>query len=217
MSHQVALNKGEVSTSPGLSESMDRHDETISLPTRMLTVGHSTLPMPAFLELLQVHEVQRLVDVRSAPYSRFAPHFNREALAATLQEEGIEYGYAGDYLGGRPKDPTCYFAGEVPEAKANYLELVNYEEVARRDWYLRGIARLLERAQQGVTAILCSEEDPSRCHRHHLIARTLLDRGVDVLHIRANGSLEPAPITEERIADEVGGEQLSLFDSQQAQ
>ena len=77
----------------------------------------------------------------------------------------IAYGYGGEYLGGRPNDPTCYFTGQVPDGKANYLELVDYAEVARRDWYLRAIDRLIQCAEQDTTAILCSEEDPARCHR----------------------------------------------------
>lgn len=195
---------------------MDAHGEGTHDPTQVLTIGHSTLPMRAFVELLLLHKVQRVVDVRSAPYSGFAPQFNREALIVALQDQGIRYGYAGEYLGGRPRDPTCYFAGQVPEGKANYIELVNYQEVARRDWFLRGLVRLIQRAQQHVTAIVCSEEDPFRCHRHRLIARELLKRGVEVLHIRGDGSLEPAPRTEERIFHEPGSAQLALFDTQEA-
>jgi len=181
--------------------------------TVVLTVGHSNMPLTDFLESLHERGVRRIVDVRSAPYSRYVPHFNREPLEAALEAAGIAYGHAGEFLGGRPTDPTCYFSGELPDGKANYLELVNYAEVARRDWYLRGIDRLIERAMQGTTAILCSEEDPARCHRHRLIARTLLQRGIEVLHIRANGGFEPASTTEERIVAEENSAQLGLFDA----
>ena len=47
-------------------------------------------------------------------------------------------------------------------------------------------------AAQAPTAVMCSEEDPLRCHRHHLIARSLLERGVAVGHIRKQGTVEPA-------------------------
>jgi uncharacterized protein (DUF488 family) len=181
--------------------------------TVVLTVGHSNISLSDFLDSLHARGVRRIVDVRSAPYSRYVPHFNHEPLEAALDEAGIAYGYAGEFLGGRPTDPTCYFSGELPDGKANYLELVNYAEVARRDWYMRGIDRLIERARQGTTAVLCSEEDPARCHRHRLIARTLRSRQVDVQHMRATGLLEPAERTEERIAQEEGAAQLGLFDA----
>ena len=139
------------------------------------TIGHSNVPADAIIALLRQYHIETLVDVRSAPYSQYSPQFNRETFARTLREAGVEYLFAGDDLGGRPKDPTCYKSGESPTGKAAYLALVDYGEVAKRDWYKRGIGRLLEFAQERRTAIMCSEEDPGRCHRHHLIAQTLLE------------------------------------------
>ncbi len=177
------------------------------------TIGHSNITSDRLIELLKQHHVQTLVDVRSAPYSQWATQFNRETLAQTLAECGIRYAYAGEYLGGRPKDPTCYKNGVVPEGKANYLELVVYPEVAKRPWYRKGIARLMQLADDGPAAVMCSEEDPSHCHRHHLIAQTLLEMGVTVLHIRGTGELERARTLAEEAADRPDEpQQLSLFD-----
>jgi uncharacterized protein (DUF488 family) len=39
---------------------------------------------------------------------------------------------------------------------------------------------------------MCAEEDPKRCHRQFLIAQTLLDRGIEMQHIRGDGTLEEA-------------------------
>ena len=80
--------------------------------------------------------------------------------------------------GGRPSDPTCYKNGELPPPKSDYLNLIDYATVASRPWYSDGIERLIELAGKNRIAIMCSEEDPVRCHRHHLIAQTLLDRGI---------------------------------------
>lgn len=179
--------------------------------TGILTLGHGSLTAAEFVDLLASHAVASVVDVRSAPYSRFAPQFNREALQVTLHEAGIAYRFAGEYLGGRPRDPLCYFRGKVPEGKANYLELVNYQEVSRRDWYQRGVRRLEDVARQHSTAVFCSEEDPTRCHRHWLIARTLLQRGATVQHIRHSGALEDASSTEGRVQTLRGITQLDLF------
>jgi hypothetical protein len=74
----------------------------------------------------------------------------------------------------------------------------------RQPWYREAMARLLdivaEAAQQGGhIAILCSEGDPRHCHRHHMIARSLItedddlratDRTVEVQHILREGTLE---------------------------
>lgn len=158
--------------------------------TTIYTIGHSNLETSDLVALLHEHGVRMVVDVRSSPYSQYTPHFNRDTLAGTLRERGIEYAFAGEYLGGRPKDPALYKNGELPPPKADYLKLVDYPEVAKRPFFLKGIARLLEIAEGQTTAIMCSEENPHECHRHHLITQTLLGRGVDVRHIRRGGVLE---------------------------
>jgi len=153
----------------------------------LYTIGHSNLTIKQFLAVLCDVGIKTLVDVRTSPYSGFAPHFNRESLATAMPLAGIDYRFAGETLGGRPSDPTCYRHGEIPPSKADYLQLVDYHEVARRDWYRRGEARLLDLASDGPTAIMCSEEDPERCHRHHLIARHLTERA-EVRHVRTKGT-----------------------------
>lgn len=179
------------------------------------TIGHSNVASDRLIELLQQHGIHNLVDVRSTPYSQWASQFNRETLAQRLSEAGtgIVYTYAGEFLGGRPKDPTCYKTSEVPQGKVQYLKVVNYPEVARRPWYLAGIKRLLQIGGDGRTAVMCSEEDPHHCHRHHLIAQTLIEMGITVWHIRGTGDLEQARLlTDEQPPEPDGPRQLSLFE-----
>ena len=165
-------------------------------PLTIYTVGHSNLSEDGPVALLQDHEVAMIVDVRSAPYSRFAPHFNHHALRTLLGRHEIDYHYAGNKLGGRPDDPACYKDGQVPEGHADYLNLVDYPAGAGQPWYQEGIARMLEEADGKRVATMCSEEDPHRCHRHHLIAQTLLELGTDVRHIRRTGKVEIARLRE---------------------
>ena len=148
------------------------------------TIGHSNIQASTLVALLEQYQIQVLVDVRSSPYSQYSPQFNRENIELTLQEAGIEYRFAGEYLGGRPKDPSCYKSSELPDGKVDYLHLVDYSIVMTKDFFQKGIQRLIELAQSSRTAIMCSEEDPARCHRHHLIGRYLTGKGITVLHIR---------------------------------
>lgn len=152
----------------------------------LYTIGHSNLAVEDFVGALRVYRIRELVDVRSTPYSQFCPQFNRENLHRTLRSAGIGYRFAGELLGGRPADPTCYKSGALPDRHANFLELVDYDEVARRPWFKKGLAWLLDLAREEPTAIMCSEEDPKQCHRYHLIAQAILDE-VRVLDIRTGG------------------------------
>jgi len=67
-----------------------------------LSVGHSTHPIEAFVELLRGHAVESVADVRTTPFSRFSPQFNQHALERDLQADGIRYLFLGEELGGRP-------------------------------------------------------------------------------------------------------------------
>jgi uncharacterized protein (DUF488 family) len=150
-------------------------------PPTVYTVGHSNHALGAFLALLERHGIRTLVDVRSQPYSRYATHFNREELESAVERRQIKYVFGGDDLGGRPIGAGFY------DAQSH----VRYGRVAASLWFRAGIEALLDEAVLAKTAILCSEEDPTGCHRHLLIARVLAEQGVLVLHIRADDREQP--------------------------
>ncbi|MBN1581009.1 MAG: DUF488 domain-containing protein [Anaerolineae bacterium] len=160
---------------------------------RIYTIGHSNHTADALIALLKQHHISLVVDVRSQPYSRWVPQFNRETLLAALQEAGLHYRFMGDTLGGRPSDPGLYNPGE---------ERPDYERMAQTGPYQAGVAELLELAKNDIIVILCSEGDHEQCHRHKLIAQSLVAHEIDVLHIQPDGST---------IAGKSIPKQLSLF------
>jgi uncharacterized protein (DUF488 family) len=160
---------------------MPMHDQ----PT-LYTVGHSNHSEEKFLDLLQQHGIEVLVDVRSQPFSRYSPHFNDSHLRRSLRDAGIQYLFMGDTLGGRPEGDE--FFDEAGHAL--------YHRIAESPAFLAGIERLQRGAAEHRVAIMCSEEDPAICHRHLLVARVISGRGIGVLHIRGDGRLE----SEEQIA-----------------
>ena len=145
----------------------------------VLTIGHSTHDSEAFVALLQRHGVTDVADVRSSPYSRFNPQFNREALANRLAACGIEYAFLGQELGGRPDDASCYENGQV-----------RYDRVRKTRSFQRGIERILRDMAGRRVALMCSEKEPLECHRTLLVAQALRAQGVAVEHILADGELE---------------------------
>src|SRR4051812_7264740 len=72
------------------------------------TIGHSNLSFEEFVALLTGEGIEVVVDVRSYPYSRFAPQFNREAVQRSLHAYGMRYLFLGDELGGRPAKEEHY-------------------------------------------------------------------------------------------------------------
>ena len=157
----------------------------------VLTVGHSNHPPEAFVNLLVRHGVDEVVDVRSAPYSRYTPHFNHEPLQRTLDDIGIGYTYLGGELGGRPADRSCYDAdGRVV-----------YDRVAATDSFDGALRQVIRVADENRLVILCTEKEPLECHRTLLVARALAERGVAVAHIQADGSLESHDDAMSRLLD----------------
>lgn len=156
------------------------------------TIGHSNASAAKIIELLKQYEIDVLVDVRSSPYSQYNPQFNRESFQGALEQSGIEYRFAGDYLGGRPKDPTCYKEKQLPQGKADYLQLVDYPAVMTKVWFKKGLNHLIDISHQQRIAIMCSEEDPATCHRHHLVGKALMAQDIKVVHIRKDGNLQNA-------------------------
>ena len=158
----------------------------------VLTVGHSTHPLEAFVALLRRHAVTELADVRSTPYSRFNPHFNRKSLDRDMNARGIAYLFLGRALGGRPEDRSCYENGQV-----------RYDRVARTALFREGIDRVVRGAADNRIALMCAEKEPLDCHRTILVGRSLVERGIDVAHILADGRLEPHDDTMDRLLDTV--------------
>jgi hypothetical protein len=204
--HPIGCREKQLPLPPPFSRSIDGDAQQAAAPEPALTIftiGHSNLDPDTFLALLRHHRLETLVDVRSAPYSRFAPHFSRGAIDGLLDDAGIHYVWAGDVLGGRPDDPACYRGGVVRRGN------VDYEAMARRSSYQEGVAHLVEHAGQWATVVMCSEEDPRHCHRHRLIEQSLRAHEAVVLHIRRDGTLETiAP--EEMHPDEARVAQLML-------
>lgn len=143
------------------------------------TIGHSTHLAEEFIALLLRHQITAVADVRSSPYSRFNPQFNREAIKTALSAAGIEYVFLGDELGARSKNQSCYVNGKV-----------RYDLLARTPLFQRGLDRIAEGAKNRRIVIMCAEKDPLACHRTILVSRHLVVRGLAVQHILGDGRLE---------------------------
>lgn len=145
---------------------------------RLFTIGHSNGSVEQLLDLLSRHAVEVLVDVRTAPYSRYCPQFNKPELQRAVETAGLRYCFAGQSLGGKPDDDGLLKEDGTPD----------YDKIAASAAYQDGLSWLEALAAEACVAIMCSEADPAKCHRERLIARSLRARGVDVAHILPDGS-----------------------------
>lgn len=145
----------------------------------IFSIGHSTHSAEKLGELLTMHSISAIADVRSSPYSRVNPQFNRETLRSFLKSKGIAYVFLGVELGARSEDRACYVNGKV-----------QYSLLARTPTFQEGLERVHRGAETHRIALLCAEKDPLDCHRCILVSRQLLSRGLAVQHILSNGRVE---------------------------
>ena len=165
------------------------------------TIGHSNHSIERFLELLSSNEIDVVVDVRSQPYSSYQGHFSQAPLRRELENAGIHYLFLGEELGGRPPELELY------DDESHVL----YGELAKTDRFRRGLDRLVKGSATYRVTMMCSEEDPTTCHRRLLITRALEEFGapVTVTHIRGTGEL----VDESQLSQDTDGhEQQTIFE-----
>lgn len=168
----------------------------------VFTIGHSAHALELFQELLRKHEISVVADVRSAPYSRYCPHFSKDALSKGLAEIGVKYVFLGRELGGRSDDPSCYENRRI-----------RYSRLAGRAEFRAGIERLKKGALDHRIAIMCAEKEPLECHRTILVSPALEKDGLSVEHIHADGRLESHGKAMDRLIDILGLSRDDLFRS----
>ncbi len=142
-------------------------------PLTVWTVGHSNHDFEWFASLVDRHRIEFLLDIRSHPYSRYAPHFNREQLQAAIEARGISYTFLGGALGGRPQREDHL------DSQGHAL----YAEMAQEPAFIAAIDRVLAGAGKHRVALLCSCGQPQDCHRRLLVGKILCDEGAELCHI----------------------------------
>ncbi len=168
---------------------------------RLYTIGHSTLELDAFISLLVANGVTAVADVRSSPYSRYSPQFNREPLKAALVARQIQYVFLGEELGARRDEEECYIG-----------DLASYDLIAKTAAFERGIDRLRKGLPSQTISLMCAEKDPLTCHRTILICRHFKSEA-EIVHILGPGECETQERAESRLLKLVGFPERDLFRS----
>ena len=140
------------------------------------------------MELIQQHNITALCDVRSTPYSRYNPQFNKEHLKKELAKRNIVYVFMGKELGAWSDNPQCYVGGQV-----------QFDKLAKDPLFIKGINRLKNGVAKYRIALMCAEKDPMACHRTILVCRNLRSPNIIIKHILEDGSIENHKETEKRL------------------
>src|SRR5687768_15013980 len=168
----------------------------------LFTIGHSNHEMAKFVALLAQHGVTAIVDVRSQPYSRFTPQFNRETLAEAMKRAGVHYVFFGRELGARRSERESYRDGQA-----------RYDLIKNLPAFQEGLDRIRHGVAAQRIALMCAEKDPITCHRTVLVCRHLRGEPFDIRHILEDGTIETQEQAESRLLDLAGLPPGNLFQS----
>ena len=156
----------------------------------LFTIGHSNHSLDFFLELISLHRLSKIIDVRSNPYSKYSPHFNKDVLGGVLRNSNIDYMFLGRELGAQRSEDDCYIEGKA-----------KYDRIAHLSTFRHGLERVLQEVECNRVALMCSESDPITCHRTILISRELKKVCPDlkITHILADSTEEQQELSEKRL------------------
>lgn len=146
----------------------------------VFTVGHSNHTLEYFLKILQLHRINCIIDVRSVPYSRIVPQFNKDLLVSSLKINNIVYAHFAKEFGAR-------------HTKLSLLDengKVDFDKIRASDEFKQGVVRLENALRIGYrVALMCSEANPFDCHRFSMISYQLVKEQMQIYHILQNGAL----------------------------
>jgi uncharacterized protein (DUF488 family) len=165
---------------------------------KIYSIGYSNRALEEFQRLLAKYQIEYLVDIRSRPYSKYNPDFNKERLERYFKSNKIRYVFMGDQIGGLPEDATCFTNGKV-----------DYDKCRLKDSFVAGITRLVTAYEKGLkVVVMCSEGKPQDCHRSKLLGEMLRDRNIEIQHVDENGIL----LSQIEVISKIDNGQQALFE-----
>lgn len=168
--------------------------------TKLFTIGHSNRTIDELVMLLKRSEVNAIADVRSSPFSRHTPQFNRAELESSLKSQGLKYVFLGDELGARRRERDCYING-----------VADYDLIRDLPLFQQGLSRVLNGLQKMSIALMCAERDPLTCHRAILVARALKPKVHFIEHIIGQDTMESHDDLESRLLQQYKTDGNDLF------
>lgn len=154
----------------------------------VLTIGHSTRTIEEFVELLGVHEVGCLIDVRTMPRSRRNPQFNIDTLPEQLDARGIGYLHLPELGGLRRPRP------DSPNTGWRNLSFRGYADHMQTPEFRAAVERLVKLSREERLCMMCAEAVWWRCHRR-MISDALTVWGIPVEHVLSESRRQSHDLT----------------------
>ncbi|WFS62302.1 DUF488 domain-containing protein [Pseudodesulfovibrio thermohalotolerans] len=155
----------------------------------IFTIGYTSFTdIDSFLQTLHKQKIKAVIDVRSSPYSKIHPEYNKENIKRTLNSHQIYYVFLGNECGARVDEKSCYVDGQV-----------NFNCVSSLPKFKSGLERIYSGAKKFNVALMCAEKDPITCHRTILISKNLKQYCLPIMHLLDTEHVETHEELEQRL------------------
>lgn len=134
---------------------------------KIFTIGYEKATQAEVIAALKNARVERVIDVRAVPQSR-RPGFSKNILANGLAEHDIGYVHLRA-LGTPPEGREAARKHDLATLDRVYSGQLEQPEAIVQ------VEQMLELARERPSALLCSEHEPSGCHRTLLLRKTAPD------------------------------------------
>jgi len=170
----------------------------------IFTIGYSGFKIDDFINILKLHNINIVVDVRSNPNSKFYPEYNRPSIEKILEINRIFYRNFHEEFGARQLDSSFF-------AEGGYLE---FDKFVKSKQFISGVNKVEKGISAGYTfVLLCAEKNPAVCHRTIMVAREFSKLGYQIIHLMPEGQNITQSEIEENLLDNYysNSQQISLF------
>lgn len=158
----------------------------------LFTIGYVNHTIPSFISALKAHSIAYVFDVRSIPYSKNWPEFNKENLKGALVDSGIKYYFLGKQFGARRIESELYSSKGYVDfnlviAQESFQEAMDATECALNNGHN--------------VVLMCSEKDPLMCHRCIMLGKAFKQRNIICKHIMEGNALVDQVEVEQKLVN----------------
>ena len=140
------------------------------------TIGYSGFSIEDFVKKIKNNNINCVIDVRSSPFSKYFPQYNKEFVKKYLNNNNILYMNFLEF-GARQTDPKFF----------NPKGYLDFEKYTQSLSFLHGTERVVNGIAKGYNiALMCAEKEPSHCHRTIMISRWFSKNDFNIIHFMPN-------------------------------
>lgn len=150
--------------------------------TKLFTIGYANKPLELFIKMLKDKKIDCIIDVRSSPFSKQYPEYNKFNIVKILKENNIKYGNFDCEFGARRSENEAY--STIDAWDGEIYQFVDFEKVYKLKNFIDGVNRIHNALEMGLNiCFMCSEKEAFMCHRAIMVGQYFYQQNINITHL----------------------------------